>query len=93
LLFDFFSGFSVGYSRKMEDNHLQNLDKLLKAWSSNICESTKEIIVGALGRYPENMTTTSQDIMEDIRDRQSRVISVRCPVFLVVLFSDLFIFR
>jgi hypothetical protein len=75
----------------MEDNHLQNLDKLLKTWSSNICESTKEIIVGALGRYPENMTTTSQDIMEDIRDRQSRVISVCCSFLVSYLFSDFFV--
>lgn len=60
-----------------ENQSLQNLEKLLKTWSTNICETTKEIIVGALGRYPETMTNYTQDIMEDIRDRQSRVISVR----------------
>ncbi len=65
-----------------ENQSLQNLEKLLKTWSTNICETTKEIIVGALGRYPETMTNYTQDIMEDIRDRQSRVISVRTKNFL-----------
>jgi hypothetical protein len=60
----------------MEDPLIQNLEKMLKTWSTNICETTKEIVISALGRYPESMTSYSQDIIEDIRDRQSRVISV-----------------
>ncbi len=59
------------------NSQLQNIDKLLKSWSTNICETMKEIVLGALGKYPDSMTNYSQDIMEDIRDRQSRVISVR----------------
>lgn len=60
----------------MEDPQLLSFEKLLKTWSTNICETTKEIVISALGRYPESMTSYSQDIIEDIRDRQSRVISV-----------------
>lgn len=63
-----------------EDHQLQNLDRLLKNWANNITEATKEIISSAIqGKSQENVNIQNGgngQIFDDIRDRQSRVISV-----------------
>lgn len=65
------------------DEHMQQLDRLLKTWANNITDTTKEIISSAMsGRSPETMANfqSQQQIFDDIRDRQSRVISVSCTI-------------
>ena len=62
-----------------DDAHAQQLDRLLKTWANNICDTTKEIISAAMsGRSAENLGNlqSQHQIFDDIRDRQSRVISV-----------------
>ncbi len=63
-----------------EDTQLQNLDRLLKNWANNITEATKEIISSAIqGKNQDNFNSyngSNVQIFDDIRDRQSRVISV-----------------
>jgi hypothetical protein len=63
-----------------EDSQLQNLDRLLKNWANNITEATKEIISSAIqGKNQESLSSQNGGnghIFDDIRDRQSRVISV-----------------
>ncbi len=61
------------------EDQLQNLDRLLKTWANNICDTTKEIISSAMtGKSPETLSNmqSQYQIFDDIRDRQSRVISV-----------------
>lgn len=60
----------------MEESSLQNIEKILKTWALSINESTKEIISSALNNHPHNATQNSQALLDDIRDRQSRVITV-----------------
>jgi hypothetical protein len=63
-----------------DDVQLQNLDRLLKNWATNITETTKDIISNAIqGRSNNPKQGSPQDnthIFDDIRERQSRVISV-----------------
>lgn len=68
----------------MEDVSVQQVDRLLKLWSQNITEQTKEIIASALGKYPEAVNgANAQTIIDDVKDRQSRVISVSLYLFLL----------
>lgn len=60
-----------------EDLQLQNLEKLLKQWSNSICDNTKDIVNSAVGKLnAENSVEGGVSILNDVRDRQSRVISV-----------------
>lgn len=63
----------------MDEFPIQQVDRLLKTWSQNICEQTKEIITNALGKYPDSINggNGALSILDDVKDRQSRVISVR----------------
>ena len=64
-----------------DDAQLQNLDRLLKNWATNITETTKDIISSAIQGHrldepKSSLNFQSNQIFDDIRDRQSRVISV-----------------
>lgn len=60
-----------------EDAQLQNLEKLLRNWSNSICDNTKDIVNSAVGKLnAENSVEGGVSILNDVRDRQSRVISV-----------------
>lgn len=60
-----------------DDTQLQNLEKLLRQWSNSICDNTKEIVNSAVGKInTENSVEGGIGILNDVRDRQSRVISV-----------------
>lgn len=62
----------------MEDNvSVQQVDRLLKTWSQNILDQTKEVIAISLGKYPDAVNgANSLAILDDVKDRQSRVITV-----------------
>lgn len=63
---------------KMEEVSVQQVDRLLKTWSQNILDQTKEIIASSLGKYPDTVNgANSLAILDDVKDRQSRVITVR----------------
>lgn len=61
----------------MEEVSVQQVDRLLKTWSQNILDQTKDIISSALGKYPDTVNgSNSLAILDDVKDRQSRVITV-----------------
>jgi hypothetical protein len=67
-----------------DDAQLQNLEKLLRQWSNSIVDNTKDIVNSAVGKLnAENSVEGGVGILNDVRDRQSRVISVRivCEIF------------
>jgi hypothetical protein len=69
--------------KKMEEVSVQQVDRLLKTWSQNILDQTKEIIASSLGKYPDTVNgANSLAILDDVKDRQSRVITVRGPLSL-----------
>jgi hypothetical protein len=70
----------------MEEVSIQQVDKLLKTWSQNICEQTRDIISQSLGKYSENINGANpQMLLDDVKDRQSRVISVSIYLKITIL--------
>jgi hypothetical protein len=55
---------------------LGKVEKLLQSWAAKICESTNDIISSALGRNSDFSSQGANGIFDDMRDRQSRIITV-----------------
>eukprot|EP01031_Cornospumella_fuschlensis_P044485 gene44485-54407_t len=58
-----------------DNEELHKVEKLLSSWATKICESTNDIISSALGRGNEFTSQGAGAIFDDMRDRQSRIIT------------------
>lgn len=61
-----------------DNDEFHKVEKLLQSWATKICESTNDIISSALGRGNEFTSQGTGAIFDDMRDRQSRIITVCC---------------
>lgn len=70
----------MDHSRDSGEADLAKVEKLLQSWATKICESTNEIITSAMGRSNDFSSPGANAIFDDMRDRQSRIITVSKPL-------------